>query len=102
MSDPWLPSDWLVNIRQSLRLTSCDIVLKLNGHLYLYMPSNLCFTQFSGLKKAKTHCKHLEGSKSEFQRNPRVSMRQIARDMGISDRSVKRIAKTELGLKLYK
>ncbi|GFU05435.1 paired domain-containing protein [Trichonephila clavipes] len=36
------------------------------------------------------------------QRNPRVSMRQIARDMGISDRSVKRIAKTELELKPYK
>ncbi|GFX61100.1 uncharacterized protein TNCV_4564961 [Trichonephila clavipes] len=29
-------------------------------------------------------------------------MRQIASDMGISDRSVKRIAKTELGLKSYK
>ncbi|GFT15401.1 uncharacterized protein TNCV_3264281 [Trichonephila clavipes] len=36
------------------------------------------------------------------QRNPRVSMRQIARDRGIRDRSVKGIAKTELGLKPYK
>ncbi|GFW21555.1 hypothetical protein TNCV_4280721 [Trichonephila clavipes] len=39
-SGPWLPSDWLVTIRQSLRLMSCDM-LKLHGHLYLYMPSNL-------------------------------------------------------------
>ncbi|GFT03345.1 uncharacterized protein TNCV_2985171 [Trichonephila clavipes] len=36
------------------------------------------------------------------QRNPRVSMKQIVHDMGISDRSVRRIAKTELGLKPYK
>ncbi|GFW71467.1 uncharacterized protein TNCV_3459931 [Trichonephila clavipes] len=35
-------------------------------------------------------------------RNPRFSMRQIARDMVIIDRSVRRIAKTELGLKHYK
>ncbi|GFU53652.1 hypothetical protein TNCV_1470571 [Trichonephila clavipes] len=34
--------------------------------------------------------------------NPRVSMRQIARDMGKSDRLVRRTAKTELGLKPYK
>ncbi|GFU89016.1 hypothetical protein TNCV_2894641 [Trichonephila clavipes] len=36
------------------------------------------------------------------QRNLRVFMRQIARDMGVSDRSVKQLAKTELGLKPYK
>ncbi|GFX54237.1 transposable element Tcb1 transposase [Trichonephila clavipes] len=40
-SGPRLPSDWLVTIRQSLRLMSCSIVLKLHGHLYLYLPSNL-------------------------------------------------------------
>ncbi|GFX73436.1 DDE_3 domain-containing protein [Trichonephila clavipes] len=38
---------------------------------------------------------------SRNRRNPRVSMRQIACDMGIIDRSVMRIAKTELGLKPY-
>ncbi|GFU28768.1 uncharacterized protein TNCV_469241 [Trichonephila clavipes] len=43
-------------------------------------------------------CKAIE---KRFQRNPRVSIRQIARDMGISDRLVKRIAKAELGLKPY-
>ncbi|GFX16818.1 hypothetical protein TNCV_2517981 [Trichonephila clavipes] len=36
-----MPSDWLVTIRQSLQLMSCGIVLKLHGHLYLYMASNL-------------------------------------------------------------
>ncbi|GFV00008.1 transposable element Tcb1 transposase [Trichonephila clavipes] len=34
-SGPWLPSDWLVTIRQPLRLMSWGIVLKLHGHLYL-------------------------------------------------------------------
>ncbi|GFX43667.1 hypothetical protein TNCV_511161 [Trichonephila clavipes] len=32
-SGPWLMSDWFVIICQSLRLLSCDIVLKLHGHL---------------------------------------------------------------------
>ncbi|GFU66872.1 uncharacterized protein TNCV_895081 [Trichonephila clavipes] len=36
------------------------------------------------------------------QRNPRVSVRQITRDMGISDRSMRQIAKMVLGLKPYK
>ncbi|GFV63128.1 hypothetical protein TNCV_1345871 [Trichonephila clavipes] len=40
---------------------------------------------------AKTHCKHYHKAiEKRVQRNPRVSMRQIARDIGISDRSVRR------------
>ncbi|GFW23179.1 DDE_3 domain-containing protein [Trichonephila clavipes] len=39
---------------------------------------------------------------TRVQRNPRISMRQIVRDMGISDRSARRVVKTELGLKPYK
>ncbi|GFT17608.1 transposable element Tcb1 transposase [Trichonephila clavipes] len=37
----------VVTIRQSLRLMSCSTYtcLKLLGHLYMYMPSNLCSTQ---------------------------------------------------------
>ncbi|GFS93055.1 uncharacterized protein TNCV_532581 [Trichonephila clavipes] len=46
--NPWLPSDWLVPICQLLQLMSCDIVLKLHRHLYLYMPPNLCLTQCPG------------------------------------------------------
>ncbi|GFS91913.1 hypothetical protein TNCV_1930921 [Trichonephila clavipes] len=46
-SGSWLLSDWLVTIRQSLLLMSCGIVLKLHGHLYLYMSSNFCLTQCS-------------------------------------------------------
>ncbi|PRD32343.1 UNVERIFIED_CONTAM: Transposable element Tcb1 transposase [Trichonephila clavipes] len=42
------PSNWLVIIRQSLRLMSCGNVLKLHGHLYLHMASNLCLTQCPG------------------------------------------------------
>ncbi|GFU69157.1 hypothetical protein TNCV_1516911 [Trichonephila clavipes] len=34
-----------------------------------------------------------------MERNPRLSMREIARDLGISYRLVRRIAKTELGMK---
>ncbi|GFY32964.1 uncharacterized protein TNCV_2877131 [Trichonephila clavipes] len=34
-SCPWLPSDWLVTICESLRLMRCGIVLKQHGHLYL-------------------------------------------------------------------
>ncbi|GFW62701.1 transposable element Tcb1 transposase [Trichonephila clavipes] len=45
----WLPSDWLNTIRQALRLMSWGITLKLHGHLYLYIPSNLCSTQYPGV-----------------------------------------------------
>ncbi|GFV46705.1 uncharacterized protein TNCV_3847151 [Trichonephila clavipes] len=44
VSGPWLPSDWLVTIRHSLRLMSGDIVLKLHGFLSQYMTSNFCLT----------------------------------------------------------
>ncbi|GFU04661.1 hypothetical protein TNCV_4377271 [Trichonephila clavipes] len=33
-----------------LRLMSCGIVSKLHGHLYLYISSNLCSTQFPGVE----------------------------------------------------
>ncbi|GFS73923.1 DDE_3 domain-containing protein [Trichonephila clavipes] len=57
----------------------------------------------SGLKEPKGFKeKTRELVTKRVQRNPRVSKKQIARDMGISDISVKRIAKTELGLKPYK
>ncbi|PRD37729.1 UNVERIFIED_CONTAM: hypothetical protein NCL1_05103 [Trichonephila clavipes] len=46
----WLPRDWLITIHQSLRLMNCGIVLKLHGHLYLYIPSNLCLTQCRGVQ----------------------------------------------------
>ncbi|GFY14664.1 transposable element Tcb1 transposase [Trichonephila clavipes] len=42
---PWFLSNWLVTIRQSLRLMRCGDALKLHGHLYLYMPCNLYLTQ---------------------------------------------------------
>ncbi|GFW70933.1 hypothetical protein TNCV_190241 [Trichonephila clavipes] len=48
-SGSWFTRDWLVTLRQSLRLKSCGIVLKLHGHLNLYMPSNRSLTQFPGI-----------------------------------------------------
>ncbi|GFW81928.1 hypothetical protein TNCV_2886021 [Trichonephila clavipes] len=50
MSSSWLPSDWFVTIRQSLRLMNCVIVLDLHGHLYLYMPFIFCLTQCLGVE----------------------------------------------------
>ncbi|GFU76305.1 uncharacterized protein TNCV_527851 [Trichonephila clavipes] len=46
--------------------------------------------------------KNHKAIEKRVQRSIRVSMRQITRGMGISDRLVRRIAKTELGLKPYK
>lgn len=40
--------------------------------------------------------------KKRVMRNPRTSMRKVAREMGISDRSVRKMAKEVLGLKPYK
>ena len=40
--------------------------------------------------------------KKRIERNPRVSVRKVARETGISDRSVRRIVKQEFGLKPYK
>ncbi|GFX88823.1 uncharacterized protein TNCV_2575301 [Trichonephila clavipes] len=56
----------------------------------------------SGRKCIVNTARNRKAIEKRIQRNPRVSMRQIVRDMGISDRSVRRIAKTELGLKPYK
>ncbi|GFW88993.1 paired domain-containing protein [Trichonephila clavipes] len=56
----------------------------------------------SGRKRTVNTSKNHKAIEKRIQRNPRVSMRQTARDMGISDRSVRRIAKTELGQKPYK
>ncbi|GFU75587.1 uncharacterized protein TNCV_2863021 [Trichonephila clavipes] len=56
----------------------------------------------SGRKRTVNTSKNHKAIEKRVQRNPRVSMRQIARDMGISDRSVRRNVKTELGLKPYK
>ncbi|GFU41369.1 uncharacterized protein TNCV_3011831 [Trichonephila clavipes] len=53
-------------------------------------------------KRTVNISKNHKAIEKRVQRNPRVSVRQITRDMGISDRSVRRIAKTELGLKPYK
>ncbi|GFU57632.1 uncharacterized protein TNCV_3637891 [Trichonephila clavipes] len=55
-----------------------------------------------GRKRNISTSRNRKAIKKRFQRNPRVSLKQIARDMGISDRLVRRIAKTELGLKPYK
>ncbi|GBN19241.1 hypothetical protein AVEN_31022-1 [Araneus ventricosus] len=56
----------------------------------------------SGRKHSVNTFKNRKAIKKRDQRNPRVSMRKFARDMGISNRSVRRISKTELGLKPYK
>lgn len=46
-----------------------------------------------------TNCK---ATKKKVQQNQMVSKRQIACEMGISDQSVRQMAKTKLGLKPYK
>ncbi|GFW55780.1 uncharacterized protein TNCV_121641 [Trichonephila clavipes] len=56
----------------------------------------------SGRKRTVYISRNRKAIEKRVQKNSRVSMRQIARDMGISNRSVKRIPKTELGLKPYK
>ncbi|GFV99080.1 uncharacterized protein TNCV_1510581 [Trichonephila clavipes] len=56
----------------------------------------------SGRKRTVNISRNRKAIEKGVQRNLRVSMRQIARDMGISDRSVRRIAKMKLGLKPYK
>ncbi|GFV86719.1 hypothetical protein TNCV_3964491 [Trichonephila clavipes] len=40
----WLLSDWIILIRQSLRLMSCNIALQLHENLCRFMPSKLCLT----------------------------------------------------------
>ncbi|GFW05001.1 transposable element Tcb1 transposase [Trichonephila clavipes] len=46
---PRFPSDGFVTTRQSLWLVIYATVLKLHRQLYLYMPSELCLTQFPGV-----------------------------------------------------
>ncbi|GFS81717.1 uncharacterized protein TNCV_2706641 [Trichonephila clavipes] len=53
-------------------------------------------------KRTVNSSKNRKAIEKRVQKNPRISIRQIARDMEISDRSVRRIAKTELRLKPYK
>ncbi|GFY14273.1 uncharacterized protein TNCV_3614611 [Trichonephila clavipes] len=55
-----------------------------------------------GQKRTINTSKNRKAIEKRVQRNPRVSMRQITRGMGISDRSVRQIAKMKLGLKPYK
>ncbi|GFX78091.1 uncharacterized protein TNCV_972451 [Trichonephila clavipes] len=52
-------------------------------------------------KRTVNTSRNRKSIEKRVQRNPRVSMRQITRDMGTSDRSVRQIAKAELGLKPY-
>lgn len=40
--------------------------------------------------------------KERMQRNPRVSMKSAVREIGVSDRLVRRMAKEKLKLKAYK
>lgn len=56
----------------------------------------------SGRKRTVNTSANRKIIKKRVQRNPRVSMRKIARETGISDRSVRRMAKKELNLKPYK
>ncbi|GFX13585.1 uncharacterized protein TNCV_3136581 [Trichonephila clavipes] len=56
----------------------------------------------SGRKRTVNTSRNRKTIEKRVQRNTRASMRQFVRDIGISDRSVRRIAKTELGLKPYK
>ncbi|GFU93237.1 uncharacterized protein TNCV_4217631 [Trichonephila clavipes] len=52
----------------------------------------------SGRKLTVNFSRSHKAFEKRVQKNPRVSMKQIAYDMGISDILVKRIVKTELGL----
>ncbi|GFX81701.1 paired domain-containing protein [Trichonephila clavipes] len=56
----------------------------------------------SGRKRTVNSSRNRKAIEKRVQRNPRFSVRQIARDMGISDILVRRIAKTEFELKPYK
>ncbi|GFU65796.1 paired domain-containing protein [Trichonephila clavipes] len=56
----------------------------------------------SGRKRSVNTSGNHKAIAKRVQRNPRVSMRQTTRDLGISDRSVRRITKTELERKTCK
>ncbi|GBO01111.1 hypothetical protein AVEN_252084-1 [Araneus ventricosus] len=87
----------------------CEIVRLLNSPRQA-VPDAICrFKELcndgrrpgSRRKHTMNTSKNRKAIKKRVQRNPRVSMRKIVRDMGISDRSVRQMARTELGLKPY-
>lgn len=55
-----------------------------------------------GRKRTVRTARNRERIRERVRRDPRVSMRKVARDTGINDRSVRRIAKEDLHLKPYK
>ncbi|GFX87937.1 uncharacterized protein TNCV_4374021 [Trichonephila clavipes] len=55
-----------------------------------------------GRKRTVNTSRNRKAIEKPVQRNPRVTPRQIARDMGISDRSWRQTTKPVLGLKPYK
>lgn len=56
----------------------------------------------SGRKRTVRTARNRKLIRERIRRNPRVSMRKIARDTGIHRETVRRIAKEDLGLKPYK
>ncbi|GFT14377.1 hypothetical protein TNCV_4003701 [Trichonephila clavipes] len=60
------------------------------------------FAAQSGRKRTVNTSRNRKAVEKRVQRNPRVSMKPIARNKGISDISVRLIAKKDLGLKPYK
>ena len=55
-----------------------------------------------GRKKSVRVNKVIEAVRKRISRNPRRSMRQMARSMHISENSMRRIVKTDIGMKSYK
>ncbi|GFV80378.1 hypothetical protein TNCV_2259821 [Trichonephila clavipes] len=49
ISPKWLPSDWFVTTRLYTTIDEMWHHFEADGHLYMYMPSYLCLTQFSGV-----------------------------------------------------
>ena len=56
----------------------------------------------SGRPRTATDATHRKKVRQRFERNPRRSLRKVAREVGISRESVRRIVKDNLGLKPYK
>lgn len=55
-----------------------------------------------GRKRSVRTAKNRQIIKKRVQRNPRISLRKVSRETGISDTSVRRMAKEDLGLYPYK
>ncbi|GFU76421.1 paired domain-containing protein [Trichonephila clavipes] len=103
MSSKW--SSILKLFQQEKR--QCEIVRLLNVPIQTVSDAICRFKELgndgrSGRKRNVNTSRNGKAIEKRAQRNPRVSMRQFDRDTGISDRSVRRIAKTQLGLKTYK